>query len=82
MATIATLVGHKMMTAEQYPDLAAGARGLYDTMVVITVTPTCVKLLNVDPPPRRLSKISSRRSHRRAERYCVGLRALEGLIAW
>ncbi|MFI5698113.1 pyridoxamine 5'-phosphate oxidase family protein [Kribbella sp. NPDC051586] len=40
--------GHKVMTDEQYPDWAAGVKGLYDEMVVITVTPTWAKLLDFE----------------------------------
>jgi hypothetical protein len=40
--------GRKVMTDEQYPDWLAGVRALYDEMVVITVTPTWVKLLDFE----------------------------------
>ena len=40
--------GHKVMTDEQYPDWVAGVKGLYDEMVVITVTPTWAKLLDFE----------------------------------
>lgn len=40
--------GRKLMAAEQYEDWAAGVRGLYDTMVVLTVTPTWAKLLDFE----------------------------------
>ena len=42
------LAGHKVMTDEQYPDWEAGVKGLYDEMVVITVTPTWAKLLDFE----------------------------------
>ena len=40
--------GHKVLTDEQYPDWVAGVKGLYDEMVVITVTPTWAKLLDFE----------------------------------
>jgi hypothetical protein len=40
--------GHKVMTDEQYPEWKAGVLGLYDAMVVITVTPTWAKLLDFE----------------------------------
>ncbi len=40
--------GHKVMTDEQYPDWEAGVKGLYDEMVVITITPTWAKLLDFE----------------------------------
>jgi len=40
--------GHKVMNDEQYPDWVAGVRALYDDMVVITITPTWVKLLDFE----------------------------------
>lgn len=40
--------GRKVMTEEQYPDWVAGVRGLYDEMVVISITPTWVKLLDFE----------------------------------
>jgi hypothetical protein len=40
--------GRKVMTAEQYPEWVAGVRALYDAMVVITITPTWVKLLDFE----------------------------------
>ncbi|MFG1628270.1 pyridoxamine 5'-phosphate oxidase family protein [Kribbella sp. NPDC049227] len=40
--------GHKVTTDEQYPDWEAGVKGLYDEMVVITVTPTWAKLLDFE----------------------------------
>ena len=40
--------GHKVMTDEQYPDWVAGVQGLYDEMVVITITPTWAKLLDFE----------------------------------
>lgn len=42
------LAGHKVMTDEQYPEWEAGVKGLYDEMVVITVTPTWAKLLDFE----------------------------------
>ena len=40
--------GHKVMTDEQYPEWVAGVQGLYDEMVVITITPTWTKLLDFE----------------------------------
>ncbi|GAA0601322.1 pyridoxamine 5-phosphate oxidase [Kribbella sandramycini] len=40
--------GHKVMTDEQYPDWEAGVKALYTEMVLITVTPTWVKLLDFE----------------------------------
>ncbi len=40
--------GHNVMNDEQYPDWVAGVRALYDDMVVITITPTWVKLLDFE----------------------------------
>ena len=40
--------GHKVMTDDQYPDWEAGVKGLYDEMVVITITPTWTKLLDFE----------------------------------
>ena len=40
--------GHKVMTEEQYPEWVAGVRGLYDEMVIITVTLTWAKLLDFE----------------------------------
>ena len=40
--------GQKVMTDGQYPQWAAGVRGLYDEMVVITIMPTWVKLLDFE----------------------------------
>lgn len=40
--------GRKFMTEEEYVDWEAGVKGLYDEMVVITVTPTWVKLLDFE----------------------------------
>jgi hypothetical protein len=40
--------GHKVMTDEQYPGWVAGVQDLYDEMVVITITPTWVKLLDFE----------------------------------
>ena len=40
--------GHKVMTADQYPQWVAGVQGLYDEMVVITITPTWAKLLDFE----------------------------------
>ena len=40
--------GRKFMTAEQFVEWEAGVKGLYDQMVVITVTPTWVKLLDFE----------------------------------
>src|SRR6476660_10001616 len=38
--------GHKVMTDDQYADWVAGVRGLYDEMVVITITPSWAQLLD------------------------------------
>ena len=40
--------GRKVMTEEQYSDWLVGVQGLYDEMVVITITPTWVKLLDFE----------------------------------
>jgi hypothetical protein len=40
--------GHKVMTDDQYPDWAAGVKGLYSEMAVITITPTWAKLLDFE----------------------------------
>jgi len=40
--------GRKVMTEDQYSDWVAGVRGIYDEMVVITVTPTWAKLLDFE----------------------------------
>jgi len=40
--------GHKVMTDDQYRDWVVGVQGLYDEMVVITVTPTWAKLLDFE----------------------------------
>ena len=40
--------GRKVMTEEQYPEWVAGVQGLYDEMVVITITPTWAKLLDFE----------------------------------
>ncbi len=40
--------GRKVMTEEQYPEWVAGVQGLYDEMVVITVTPTWAKLIDFE----------------------------------
>ena len=40
--------GRKVMTDDQYPEWVAGVRGLYDEMVVITITPTWAKLLDFE----------------------------------
>jgi len=40
--------GHKVMTDDQYPEWLAGVQSLYDEMVVITITPTWVKLLDFE----------------------------------
>jgi hypothetical protein len=40
--------GRKVMTAGQHPGWVAGVQGLYDEMVVITITPTWAKLLDFE----------------------------------
>lgn len=40
--------GHKVMTDDHYPGWEAGVKGLYDEMVVITITPTWTKLLDFE----------------------------------
>lgn len=40
--------GRKVMTDDQYADWVAGVQGLYDEMVVITITPTWAKLLDFE----------------------------------
>ena len=40
--------GRKVMNNDQYPEWVAGVQGLYDEMVVITITPTWAKLLDFE----------------------------------
>lgn len=40
--------GRKVMTDDQYPGWVAGVQGLYDEMVIITITPTWAKLLDFE----------------------------------
>jgi hypothetical protein len=40
--------GRKVMTEDQYGDWVVGVEGLYDEMVVITITPTWAKLLDFE----------------------------------
>ena len=40
--------GRKVMTDDQYAGWVAGVQGLYDEMVVITITPTWAKLLDFE----------------------------------
>lgn len=40
--------GRKVMTEDQHPEWAAGVQALYDEMIVITITPTWVKLLDFE----------------------------------
>jgi len=40
--------GRKVMTGDQYAGWVDGVRGLYDEMVVITITPTWAKLLDFE----------------------------------
>lgn len=40
--------GRKVMTDDQYPEWVSGVHGLYDEMVVITITPTWAKLLDFE----------------------------------
>lgn len=40
--------GHKVMTDDQYAGWVDGVRGLYDEMIVITITPTWAKLLDFE----------------------------------
>ena len=40
--------GRKVMNAEQYSGWLSGVQGLYDEMVVITLTPTWAKLLDFE----------------------------------
>jgi len=40
--------GRKVMTHDQYAGWVAGVQGLYDEMVVITITPTWAKLLDFE----------------------------------
>lgn len=42
------IAGRKVMNGDQYDDWVAGVRGLYDSMAVITVTPTWAKLLDFE----------------------------------
>jgi hypothetical protein len=55
--------GHKVMTDEQYPGWVAGVQALYDEMVVITVTPTWVKLLDFETTiPQAVEDLIRRKS--------------------
>lgn len=40
--------GRKVMTEDQHRDWVAGVQGLYDEMVVVTITPTWAKLLDFE----------------------------------
>ena len=40
--------GRKVMTDDQYPKWVAAVQGLYDEMVVIAITPTWAKLLDLE----------------------------------
>lgn len=40
--------GRKVMADDQYADWVAGVQGLYDEMVLITITPTWAKLLDFE----------------------------------
>ena len=40
--------GRKVMTADQHAGWVAGVQGLYDEMVMITITPTWAKLLDFE----------------------------------
>ena len=42
------IAGRKVMTDDQYPEWVAGVQGLYDEMVIITITPTWAKLLDFE----------------------------------
>ena len=42
------VAGRKVMSDDQYPGWVAGVQGLYDEMVVITITPTWAKLLDFE----------------------------------
>ena len=66
--------GRKVMTDDQYPEWVAGVQGLYDEMVVITITPTWAKLLDFETTiPKAvedLIKEKSRDSPLRPDRVC------------
>lgn len=42
------VAGRKVMTADQYSGWLSGVQALYDEMVIITITPTWVKLLDFE----------------------------------
>jgi hypothetical protein len=57
--------GRKVMTDDQHPGWVAGVRALYDEMVVITITPTCVKLLDFETTiPQAVADLITQKSGR------------------
>lgn len=55
--------GRKVMTDEQYAGWVDGVQGLYDEMVLITVTPTWVKLLDFETTlPKAVEDLISEKS--------------------
>jgi hypothetical protein len=55
--------GRKVMTDDQYSVWVAGVRGLYDEMVVITITPTWAKLLDFETTiPKAVEDLIKERS--------------------
>jgi hypothetical protein len=55
--------GRKVMTDDQYRDWVVGVQGLYDEMVVITITPTWAKLLDFETTlPKAVEDLIKERS--------------------
>ena len=51
------------MTDDQYPEWVAGVQGLYDEMVVITITPTWAKLLDFETTiPKAVEDLNQEKS--------------------
>ena len=59
------IAGRKVMADGQYPDWVVAVRGLYDEMVVITITPTWAKLLDFETTiPQAVEDLIEQRSAR------------------
>ena len=55
--------GRKVMNDDQYADWVAGVQGLYDEMVIITITPTWAKLLDFETTiPKAVEDLIKERS--------------------
>jgi hypothetical protein len=55
--------GRKVMTDDQYPEWVAGVQGLYEEMVMITITPTWAKLLDFETTiPRAVADLIEQKS--------------------